>query len=121
MVKNLLVMQDVKSLQLCPALCDPIDGSPTGSPIPGILQARTLEWVAISFSWVVQDTQVRSLEKEMETYSSIPAWETPWTQEPGGLQSMGTQRVRHDWATNTFTAFVEILQLKKLRLREHIL
>ena len=39
-----------KSLQLCPTLCDPIDGSPTGSPIPGILQARTLEWVAISFS-----------------------------------------------------------------------
>ena len=39
-----------KSLQLCPTLCDPIDGSPPGSPIPGILQARTLEWVAISFS-----------------------------------------------------------------------
>ena len=39
-----------KSLQLCPTLCDPIDGSPTGSPVPGILQARILEWVAISFS-----------------------------------------------------------------------
>ena len=39
-----------KSLQLCPTLCNPIDGSPPGSPIPGILQARTLEWVAISFS-----------------------------------------------------------------------
>ena len=39
-----------KSLQSCPTLCDPIDGSPTGSPVPGILQARTLEWVAISFS-----------------------------------------------------------------------
>ena len=39
-----------KSLQLCLTLCDPIDGSPPGSPIPGILQARTLEWVAISFS-----------------------------------------------------------------------
>ena len=39
-----------KSLQSCPALCDPIDGSPPGSLIPGILQARTLEWVAISFS-----------------------------------------------------------------------
>ena len=39
-----------KSLQLCPTLCDPIDGSPPGSPIPGILQARTLKWVAISFS-----------------------------------------------------------------------
>ena len=39
-----------KSLQSCRTLCDPIDGSPPGSPIPGILQARTLEWVAISFS-----------------------------------------------------------------------
>ena len=39
-----------KSLQSCPTLCDPIDGSPSGSAIPGILQARTLEWVAISFS-----------------------------------------------------------------------
>ena len=39
-----------KSLQSCPILCDPIDGRPPGSPIPGILQARTLEWVAISFS-----------------------------------------------------------------------
>ena len=39
-----------KSLQSCPTLCDPIDGGPPGSPVPGILQARTLEWVAISFS-----------------------------------------------------------------------
>ena len=39
-----------KLLQSCPTLCDPIDGSPPGSPVPGILQARTLEWVAISFS-----------------------------------------------------------------------
>ena len=39
-----------KSLQSCPTMCDPIDGSPPGSPVPGILQARTLEWVAIFFS-----------------------------------------------------------------------
>ena len=39
-----------KLLQSCPTLCDPIDGSPPGSPVPGILQERTLEWVAISFS-----------------------------------------------------------------------
>ena len=39
-----------KSLQSCPTLCDPMDGNPPGSPVPGILQARTLEWVAISFS-----------------------------------------------------------------------
>ena len=51
-----------KSLQSCPTLCDPIDGSPSGSTVPGILQARTLEWVAISFAnawkWKVK---VRSL------------------------------------------------------------
>ena len=41
-----------KSLQSCPTLCDPIDGSPPGSPVPGILQARTLEWVSIAFSIV---------------------------------------------------------------------
>ena len=54
----MLVLEDLvglhaaaaKSLQSCPTLCDPIDSSPPGSPFPGILQARTLEWVAISFS-----------------------------------------------------------------------
>ena len=54
MVRNKLpeeAMESIaKSLQSCPTLCDTIDGSPPGSPIPGILQARTLEWVAISFS-----------------------------------------------------------------------
>ena len=45
-----LTKKFAKSLQSCPTLCDPIDGSPPGSAVPGILQARTLEWVAISFS-----------------------------------------------------------------------
>ena len=48
--KGMAAAAAAKSLQLCLTLCDPIDGSPPGSPIPGILQARTLEWVAISFS-----------------------------------------------------------------------
>ena len=47
---NLLVYAGAESLQSCPTLCDPIDGSPSGSPVPAILQATTLEWVAISFS-----------------------------------------------------------------------
>ena len=47
---NMLSAATAKSLQSCSTLCDPIDGSPPGSPVPGILQARTLEWVAISFS-----------------------------------------------------------------------
>ena len=48
--RSFQVSAAAKSLQSCPNLCDPIDGSPPGSPVPGILQARTLEWVAISFS-----------------------------------------------------------------------
>ena len=54
------------------------------------------------------DTSVQSLggeeplEKGMATHSSILAWKIPWIEEPGGLQSMGLQRVRHDWATNTY-------------------
>ena len=58
---------------------------------------------------VVQETWVQSLgqedplEKRMATHSSILAWRIPWTEEPGGLQFMGLQRVRHNWATNTLT------------------
>ena len=55
--RQCMILQEVpapaaaaKSLQSCPTLCDPTDGSPSGSPVPGILQARTLEWIAISFS-----------------------------------------------------------------------
>ena len=58
-----------KSLQLCPTLCDPIDGSPPGSPVPGILQAETLEWVAISFSnawkWKVK------VKSDWESYPTL--------------------------------------------------
>ena len=49
-MKVYLLAATAKSLQSCPTLCDPIDGSPPGSPVPVILQERTLEWVAISFS-----------------------------------------------------------------------
>ena len=49
--------------------------------------------------------QEEPLEKEMATHSSILAWEIPWTEEPAGLQSMGSQRVGHDWATNTSIHF----------------
>ena len=72
-----------KSLQSCPTLCDSIDGSPLGSPVPGILQARTLEWVAISFSsawkWKVK---VKSL-------SRVQPLATPWTAAYQAPPSMG--------------------------------
>ena len=75
-----------KSLQSCQTLCDPIDGSPPGSPIPGILQARTLEWVAISFSnawkWKVK---VKSL-------SHVWLLATPWTAAYQALPSIGFSR-----------------------------
>ena len=75
-----------KSLQSCPTLCDPIDGSPPGSTVPGILQARTLEWVAISFSnawkWKVK---VKSL-------SRVQLSATPWTAAHQAPPSMGFSR-----------------------------
>ena len=75
-----------KSLQSCPTLCDPRDGSPPGSSIPGILQARTLEWVAISFSnawkWKVK---VKSL-------SHVRLLATPWTAAYQAPLSMGFSR-----------------------------
>ena len=75
-----------KSLQSCPTLCNPIDGSPPGSPVPGILQARTLEWVAISFStawkWKVK---VKSL-------SCVRLSKTPWTAAYQAPPSMGFSR-----------------------------
>ena len=54
-------------------------------------------------NWVWSLGQEDPLEKGMATHSRIPAWKSPWTEELGGLQSMGLQRVRHDWVTNTFT------------------
>ena len=75
-----------ESLQSCLTLCDPIDGSPPGSPVPGIFQARTLEWVAISFSnawkWKVK---VKSL-------SHVRPSETPWTAAFQAPPSMGFSR-----------------------------
>ena len=62
-----------KSLQLCPTLCDPIDGSPPGSPIPGILQARILEWVAIFFS------NARKWKVKVKSLSCARLLATPWT------------------------------------------
>ena len=75
-----------KSLQSCPTLCDTIDGSPPGSPIPGILQARTLEWVAISFSnawkWKVK----------VKLLSHVRLFTTPWTAAYQAPPSMGFSR-----------------------------
>ena len=107
----IITVAAAKSLQSCPTLCDPIDGSPPGSPVPGILQARTMEWVAISFSnawkWKVK---VKSL-------SHVRLLVTPWTAAYQALPSRGLSRQEY-WsgvplpsplllllAANTFLCF----------------
>ena len=82
--------------QPCLTLCNPMDCSPPGFPVHGILQVRTLEWVAMPFSNLLQVISFHLLEKEMATHSSILAWRIPGTGEPGGLPSMGSHRVGHD-------------------------
>ena len=88
-ILHLFVAAAAKSLQSWPTLCDPMDSSPPGSPVPGILQARTLEWVAISFSnawkWKVK---VKSLSR---------AWvlATRWTTAHQAPPSMGFSRQTH--------------------------
>ena len=83
---SVIAIAIAKSLQSCPTQCDPIDGSPPGSPVPGILQARTLEWVTISFSnawkWKVK---VKSL-------SPVRPSATPWTAAYQAPPSMGFSR-----------------------------
>ena len=75
-----------KSLQSCPTLCDPIDGSPPGSPVPGILQARTLEWVAISFS------SAWKWQVKAKLLSRVRLFATPWTAAYQAPPSMGFSR-----------------------------
>ena len=75
-----------KSLQSCPTLCSPIDGSPPGSPVPGILQARTLEWVAISFS------NASKWKVKVKSLSSVQLVATPWTAAYQAPLSMGFSR-----------------------------
>ena len=95
-----------KSLQSCPTLCDPIDGSPPGSPIPGILQARTLEWVAISFSnawkWKVK----------MKSLSRVRLFTTPWTAAYQAPPSMGFSRQEY-WSGVPSPSLYSIVKRKR--------
>ena len=81
-----LIFAAAKSLQSCPTLCNPVDSSPPGSPVPGILQARTLEWLAISFSnaweWKVK----------VKLFSHVRPSATPWTAAFQAPPSMGFSR-----------------------------
>ena len=84
--KDMHAAATAKSLQSCPTLCDPIDGSPPGSPVPGILQARTLEWVAISFS------NAWKWKGKVKSLSHVRPSATPWTAAYQAPPSMGFSR-----------------------------
>ena len=118
-------MRESEVAQSCPTLRDPMDCSLPGSSVHGIFQARVVEWGAIAFSkswnkicwtywflvcfWVLyvillicvfKPVLIPHSEKAMAPHSSTLAWRIPWTEEPGRLQSMGSRRVEHDWATS---------------------
>ena len=78
-----------ESRQSCPTLCDPTDGSPPGSPVPGVLQARTLEWVAIAFS------NVWKWKVKVKSLSRVQLLATPWTTAYQAPPSMGFSRQEH--------------------------
>ena len=105
-----------KSLQSCLTLCDPIDGRPPGSPVPGILQARTLEWVAISFSnawkWKVK----------VKLLSRVRLLATPWTAAHQTPLSMGFSRQEY-WSGVPLPSLCKgcILGLKKKRATNELI
>ena len=77
MIIGVVVAAAAKSLLSCPTLWDPIDGSPPGSPVPGILQAKTLEWGAISFS------NAWKWKGKVKSLSGVQLLATPWTAAHG--------------------------------------
>ena len=104
-----------KSRQLCPTLCDPIDGSPAGSTVPGILQARTLEWVAISFSnawkWKVK---VKSL-------SCVRPLATPWTAAFQAPLSMGFSRQEYWSGVPLPSPLTEYIPIENKKVKKNLL
>ena len=98
-----------KSLQSCPTLCNPIDGSPPGSPVPRILQARTVEWVAISFSiawkWKVK----------VKSFSHVWLVATPWTAAHQAPPSMGFSRQEYWSEVPLPSPYISLIIIKKQR------
>ena len=86
LILNKSMLCYAKSLQSCPTLCDLIDNSPPGFPVPGILQARTLEWVAISFS------NAWEWKEKVKSFSRVQLLPTPWTAAYQAPLSMGFSR-----------------------------
>ena len=102
-----------KSLQSCPTLCDPIDSSPSGSTVPGILQARTLEWGAISFS------KAWKWKVKVNLLSCVWLFMTPWTAAYQAPPSMGFFQARVvEWVAIALSKS-SLNYSKKLKSREH--
>ena len=96
-----VVVVVAKSLQSCPTLCDPIDGSPPGSPVPGILQARTLEWGAISFSKCIK------VKSESEVAQSCPTLRNPMDCSLPGSSVHGIFQARVlEWGAIAFSVAI---------------
>ena len=96
-----------KLLQSCPTLCDPIDTSPPGSAVPGILQARTLEWVAISFSKCME------VKRESEVAQSCPTLSDPMDFSLPGTSVHGIFRARElEWGAIAFS-MTDLRQLQR--------
>ena len=108
MQKSVVVLYTAtaKSLQLCPTQCDPTDGSPPGSPVSGILQARTLEWVAISFS------NAGKWKVKVKLLSRIRLVATPWTAAYQAPPSMGFSRQEY-WSRVPLVLYSNNEQYKK--------
>ena len=98
-----------KSLQSCPTLCDPRESSPPGSPVPGILQARTLEWVAISFS------SAWKWKGKVKSLSCVRLFATPWTAAYPAPPSMGFSRQKY------WSRIYTILATKTEKFKKHLL
>ena len=93
-----------KSLQLCPTLCDPIDGSTPDSPVPGILQARTLEWAAISFS------NVWKWKVKVKSLSRVRLLATPWIADYQAPPSMGFSK-QESWSGVPLPSPIQVILL----------
>ena len=97
-----------KSRQSCLTLCDPIDGNPPGSPIPGILQARTLEWVAISFS------NAWKWKGKVTSLSLVRLFATAWTAAYQAPPSMGFSRQEY-WSISFYCCIKSYLKISSLK------
>ena len=104
-----------KSLQSCPTLCNPIDGSPPGSPVPGILQARTLEWVAISFSNLSAAPAAAKLLQSCPTLCCPIDGSPPGSPVPGILQARTLEWVAISFS-NAWKWKVKVKSLRRARL-----